>query len=317
VRALAAWHIPGHAGPATWHHFCALGRVQCHNWRTDQQPEHPKHHAATGRLGDCCGGVQCAWAAQPQPCPCSKVSIVQSPLSTTATRRAVARHCTITHIHTSECIMLESAPLPARIPHVVHAPAAAACTPPALLMLNHCQASAGDADQYKQRLTAMQCSCADWRSAHTNDTCCLPCVCSPSPSPAAPLASPSPAPVPAQLALLSQFPPNYGGPTANISAVGPGSCVKSPSTMLGGSVTVQQPGAGLCEPLPPGTYQVTQVPPPGTTFVRWDVFNATTGALISSPTNPSITLPLDGSVTVVAVYSAPGLPSPSPAPVAR
>jgi hypothetical protein len=87
--------------------------------------------------------------------------------------------------------------------------------------------------------------------------------------------------------------------------------------MLSGSVTVQQPGAGLCEPLPPGTYLLTQVVPPGTTLVRWEVFNATTGAPITILTTPSITLPLDGSVTVVAVYSAPGLPSPSPAPVAR
>ncbi|KAF6261690.1 hypothetical protein COO60DRAFT_1459047, partial [Scenedesmus sp. NREL 46B-D3] len=61
----------------------------------------------------------------------------------------------------------------------------------------------------------------------------------PSPSPVLPASSPSPSPAPVlvRLALLSEFPGGYSGPTANISAMGAGSCVEEPSTRLEGSVT--------------------------------------------------------------------------------
>jgi hypothetical protein len=65
--------------------------------------------------------------------------------------------------------------------------------------------------------------------------------------------------------------------------------------------------------MPAGTYTLTQDPAPGTSFVGWEVYNATTGDLINTFTNPTLTLPIAGDVTVVAVYSVSGLPSPSPA----
>jgi hypothetical protein len=124
-----------------------------------------------------------------------------------------------------------------------------------------------------------------------------------------------------QLALLSEFPGAYGGPIANISANGPATCVESPSTRLAGSVNVTQPGAGLCDAnnglVPAGNYTLTQNAPDTTTFVRWEVYNANTGALISTSTSPSITLVLNGDVTIVAVYDVPGGPSPSPAATPR
>jgi hypothetical protein len=121
-----------------------------------------------------------------------------------------------------------------------------------------------------------------------------------------------------KLALLSQFPDSYTGDTANISAAGTGgSCVEAPSTRLSlPSVSVQQPGAGLCSDnglRPAGQYSLTQDTPPNTSFVRYEVYNATTGDLIQNITTPSGTFNLNGDITVVAVYSVPGLPSPSPA----
>ena len=155
----------------------------------------------------------------------------------------------------------------------------------------------------------------------------LSCVllCSPSPSPQLPVASPSPSPGPGpaqiQLALLSKYPDGYTNPaTANISAIGAGTCLEDPSTRLQGSVTVQQPGAGLCGAnglVPAGAYNVTQDPAPGTSFVGWEVYNATTGQLINSFTTPNLELTVTGDVTIVAVYSVPGLPSPSPAATPR
>jgi hypothetical protein len=65
--------------------------------------------------------------------------------------------------------------------------------------------------------------------------------------------------------------------------------------------------------VPAGQYNLTQQAPAGTTFVRYDVYNATTEALITSITDPSGSFDLTGDITVVAVYSVPGLPSPSPA----
>jgi hypothetical protein len=77
VRTLATWQLPADAGSATWHHLCALGRIQRHDRCPNWQRHHPKHDASTGRLRDCCGSVQCGRAAQPKPCSCSKVSPVQ------------------------------------------------------------------------------------------------------------------------------------------------------------------------------------------------------------------------------------------------
>jgi hypothetical protein len=130
-------------------------------------------------------------------------------------------------------------------------------------------------------------------------------------------ASPSPSPTPQQqaqipLGLLANLPGGYTGTNPTITATGPGNCTKAPSTRLEGSVSVTNPGQGLCGLVPAGTYTLTQNAPGGINFVRWEVYNATTGTLISTSTDPSITLQLTGGVTVVAVYSAPGQPSPSP-----
>jgi hypothetical protein len=120
-----------------------------------------------------------------------------------------------------------------------------------------------------------------------------------------------------KLALLSDFPASYTDATANISAAGAGgSCVEEPSTRLSlPSVSVQQPGTGLCGSnglLPAGQYSLTQEAPAGTSFERYEVYNATSGDLITTILTPSSTFDLTGDISVVAVYSVPGLPSPSP-----
>ena len=140
---------------------------------------------------------------------------------------------------------------------------------------------------------------------------------SPSPSPLLPSPSPSPSPLSVQLALLSALPAGYEGPGANVTAVGAnGGCAKTPAPQLSEDVTAQQPGDGVCggdDVLAPGTYNLTQEAPPGTTFLRWDLYNATDGTFLDSLSDPVISLQLDDAVTVVAVFSSPDLPSPSPA----
>jgi hypothetical protein len=135
----------------------------------------------------------------------------------------------------------------------------------------------------------------------------------PSPSPAVP--SPSLLP-PVQLALLSAFPAGYSGASASVSAASTSSsCVKQPAPQLGANATLQQPGDGLCGSdglVAPGTYTLTAEAPPGTTFLRWELYNATDGRLLTSLPDAVATLQLDSAVTVVAVFSSPGSPSPSP-----
>jgi hypothetical protein len=122
-----------------------------------------------------------------------------------------------------------------------------------------------------------------------------------------------------KLALLSEFPAEYNGITANLTASsGNDTCSEAPSTRLLPPVTVAQPGAGRCGTdgyVEPGTYALTQVAPIGTEFVRWDVYNITSGTpvLVSSGT-PTASLAGSDSFTVVAVYKLPGTPSPAPPP---
>jgi hypothetical protein len=115
-----------------------------------------------------------------------------------------------------------------------------------------------------------------------------------------------------KLALLSQYPAAYPttGPTANLTATGPGgvnaSCVEAPSERLTGIINVTAPGTGLCfgnGTVPPGTYNLTQVPAPGTIFSRWDCYNVTNGAAGAPINGSSITLGLNMSMTCVAVYT--------------
>jgi hypothetical protein len=144
-------------------------------------------------------------------------------------------------------------------------------------------------------------------------------VCSPSPSPA-PSPGPSPSPPPPvlpKLALISQFPASYTGGTANLRAASPNdSCIEEPSARLGGNVSVVSPGPGLCNTdgsVQPGSYNLTQTPPPGTVFLRWECSDVTSGtAQGTTNTTGTTNLNLSGaiSVTCVAVYDI--APSPSP-----
>lgn len=121
-----------------------------------------------------------------------------------------------------------------------------------------------------------------------------------------------------RLALLSQYPTAYPatGPTANLTATGPGganaSCTEAPSQKLSGSINVTAPGDGFCfgnGTVPPGTYNLTQVPAPGTLFQRWECYNMTNGAAGPPINGSSITLAVNVNMTCVAVYTlVPTLP---------
>ncbi|WIA11284.1 hypothetical protein OEZ85_011408 [Tetradesmus obliquus] len=143
-----------------------------------------------------------------------------------------------------------------------------------------------------------------------------------------------------KLALISQYLFQYSGPnTANLTATGVANsepvCSKPNSAQLGsGSVTVAQPGlasqCGSTGYVKPGTYNLAESPVAGTQFVRWEVYNTTSGSPVlipNSATPPPVTLAGGQSATVVAVYNQPGaspapppssptppLPSPSPVP---
>jgi hypothetical protein len=140
----------------------------------------------------------------------------------------------------------------------------------------------------------------------------------PSPNPS-PSPSPAPAPLP-KLALLSDYPASYIGPTANLTAVTAGndSCVAAPSTRLGvANATVVSPGAGWCNTdgsVDPGVYNLQQVAPPGTIFANWQCFDVSNGVATLLPVNATNPVALTGSmsVTCLAVYVVAAVPSPSP-----
>jgi hypothetical protein len=125
---------------------------------------------------------------------------------------------------------------------------------------------------------------------------------SPSPSP-----SPSPNP---KLALTSEFPPGYQGPTANLTATSTNNdtCVEAPSTRLNetAGITLVNPGPGFCREdgsMPPGNYTFTQVAPPGVVFDRFECFEIVNGTAV--PIMMPAGLDLSGSKTVSckAVYA--------------
>jgi hypothetical protein len=120
-----------------------------------------------------------------------------------------------------------------------------------------------------------------------------------------------------KLALISAFPPGYTGDTANLRAVSLNdTCIQEPSPRLSSNVTVVNPGPGLCNvdgSVQPGKYNLTQAPPPGTVFLRWECSDVTTGVAqnTANSTGPTVvTLAGAISVTCVAVYDF--APSPSP-----
>lgn len=123
-----------------------------------------------------------------------------------------------------------------------------------------------------------------------------------------PACSPQP-----KLALISDFPASYTGPTANLSASSAtATCVEAPSARFNTSnVTLVSPGEGLCNGngnMPPGAYNnFTQIAPPGTVFVGWqcyaiDTVNGVT-TLVSSGMNPVIGLSNNDFITCKANYS--------------
>jgi hypothetical protein len=125
-----------------------------------------------------------------------------------------------------------------------------------------------------------------------------------------------------KLALISQFPDAYQGATANLSADSSGGsqqCVKAPSQRLG-DVSVLQPGDGQCGSnglVAPGTYTLDQAAPAGTVFLRWELFDITTGTALGPELGSSVTLSGNMSVTAVAVYGLLVSPSPSPSQLPR
>jgi hypothetical protein len=117
--------------------------------------------------------------------------------------------------------------------------------------------------------------------------------------------APSPAPLPT-LGLVSNFPENYTGPSANLTADGnQQDCQQAPSPILGSpNVTIVSPGAGMCgvDGMPPGPYNLTQVAPPGTRFDGWACYNVTGNTSTIIGTDPSVLLMNADAVTCVANY---------------
>jgi hypothetical protein len=114
--------------------------------------------------------------------------------------------------------------------------------------------------------------------------------------------------LPATLALLIDYPVNTGI-TANLSAANASfACVKAPSTQLGASITLQQPGPGQCAgTIMPGSYNLTQTGLPGAVFQGWQCYliaydNSTLSLSVSQPT-PSVLLNGGDQVTCVAKYA--------------
>jgi hypothetical protein len=123
-----------------------------------------------------------------------------------------------------------------------------------------------------------------------------------------------------KLALISEFPFQYQGPTANLSAVAPSDrCDKAPSPRIDqNGVTILQPGPGRCGPgdtgfVDQGTYTLSQNAPSGTSFNTWRCFDITTGNAVALAPATTVTLTGAQSITCVAVYTL-ILQSPSPPP---
>ncbi|WIA38755.1 hypothetical protein OEZ86_002048 [Tetradesmus obliquus] len=117
-----------------------------------------------------------------------------------------------------------------------------------------------------------------------------------------------------KLALISQFPDGYNGPTANLTAVSlADSCSEAPSQRLGkDNVTVLQPGLARCNDdglMEPGNYQLNQSAALGTIFQRWECFDITSGFVQGGTPGNNVVLTGAMSMTCVAVYS---LPAPAP-----
>jgi hypothetical protein len=122
-----------------------------------------------------------------------------------------------------------------------------------------------------------------------------------------------------RLAIISRFPPEYTGITANLSAEHTNDlsiCVKIPSAREGANgVSILQPGPdGKCGVnnsgvVPPGTYILDEKKPPkDTVFKWWECYNITLSTVSAPVIVDNITLAGNSSVTCVAVFDLLPLP---------
>jgi hypothetical protein len=117
-----------------------------------------------------------------------------------------------------------------------------------------------------------------------------------------------------QLSLLSQVAaPSgmpYSGPGGNLTAVGPSSssCNKATSDLVSATVNVTSPGAAAqcgAAGTAVGQYNLTQIEPTGTAFVRWECYSVSgsSSTAITLITPSAVQLQLDAVVTCLAVYN--------------
>ncbi|WIA18464.1 hypothetical protein OEZ85_009921 [Tetradesmus obliquus] len=124
-----------------------------------------------------------------------------------------------------------------------------------------------------------------------------------------------------KLALTSEFPPSYVGITSNITATSANNdtCIEAPSTRLNATanITILTPGPGFCRTdgsMPPGNYTLTQDPPPGVVLDRVECYDISNGTELLVPTNGSVDLSGNKTISCKMVYVFAASPSPSPSP---
>jgi hypothetical protein len=114
------------------------------------------------------------------------------------------------------------------------------------------------------------------------------------------------------LAIISRFPPEYTGPTANLTAdhtADKDLCTKFPSPRQDfNGVTITQPGDGKCNAnktgfVQPGQYTLDEgMAPKDTVFKQWECYNITFGVQGPPVIVDNITLAGNTSMTCVAVF---------------
>lgn len=119
------------------------------------------------------------------------------------------------------------------------------------------------------------------------------------------------------LALISDYPASYTGPTGNLASIGPNNatCVQAPSQRLGvGNVTVANPGLGTCgagSTAGAGMYVLSQTTPSGTVFSQWECYLIAANGTAVGPVNStgsstsnstSVVLAVNDTMTCVAHY---------------
>jgi hypothetical protein len=84
-------------------------------------------------------------------------------------------------------------------------------------------------------------------------------------------------------------------------------CVKAPSTRLNDTagITILTPGPGFCKEdgsMPPGSYNLSQNPPPGVVFDRWECYDISNGTAVMLSTVTSVDLSGSKTISCKAVY---------------